>query len=1170
MKRYFYLFCGIFFALLRLPADPVPRPNMIFILMDDFGYNDLGVQSYPDPTNCYPDAGPSPKLDIATIDPDIPSPNQARLLTPVLDQMAASGLRLTSFHSSSSCSPSRASLMTGRYDRRVSINSVFFPDNSTGLNTQEVTLPELLRECGYNTAMVGKWHLGYCVTAANPMQYLPCRHGFQEFFGVPHSNDMSDFALIENERIIDPDFRSSGKQTQLIWRYTEWALEYIQRKTASRTPFFLYLANSMPHIPTYPSDREFLNADGTEWPKFQGSSGVNWYYDVIKEVDHSVGRILAKLADLDIENNTIVIFTSDNGPWVRFSNINCEQNSVGCAYPLRNSKGTTWEGGCRVPFLVRWPGHIPSNRVSDEITGLVDILPTLVGLAGGSAPDDRVIDGIDLWPLWFDEPGWVSPRSSYALFSGSGLDAVMKGDWKLRYGRLYNLIDDIQEQVDLAATHPVVLADLLAEKTAVENSIAADRQARGVFTPFEVTLSSDEIHVDEGGTGEIGVALSHDPGMEVTVNVAWFSGDRDLSVLSGDTLLFDSNNWSVTQDVIFAATVDPDSECGGAVFRLGSSQIDAVRELFVFEMDADVLPELNAHLIWPAATEFTLDEVDLKITAQAATTMGVQSNLADAVCRWLCVSGADEVRFTADKAKETGIEFLSAGTYHLRFRAEHPAAADYGVTEFSVHVAPVVTPASLLRFSPLLAYDAALFSGDEHLWCNIMPAAGYDWLLAADVALSVSDPASDSDVIDAAFSFDGGYLPTGGVALHLDAYSTANASIELWFRPAAFPVATHQVIWESGGDIGTSFTISSNTLFFAVDDGSANAPEGDVAQAVLKPSTNHNGFIHCVGVIDLSADQIKLYVDRELSDTRPVPLVDDWCGGSFSGLATIADSAGSESSNHGHLGGNDLLPAGCSPFAGQIAILRLYDQALSSEEIEQLLTPAQPPVLNRAPRITAGSDRSVSYTEKVTLAGAVTDETLPQGSDLNLLWRQISGPGATLFSDASATNSICSCTLPGVYALRLEADDSEVKVYDEFELTVAPFSYAEWVREYDIPADEDGTEQNPDGDQLLNIWEWALGFDPLTADNATGVGNRAVAWTADGKFDFTFSFELPRNRAPLVRLQGSSDLQHWNLLPEIVPQVTILNAFTARHILTLEKDVEIEPRYFVRPTVEER
>ncbi len=577
-------------AFYRIEEAPAPRPNMVVILMDDFGYNDLGVQTWPNQNDFFPNTGPTPKPNISSLDLDLPAPNEARLLTPVIDAMAAEGMRLTSFYASSKCSPTRASLLTGRYDRRVDVNYVFWPDgrNGGGLNTSEVTLPETLRELGYATSLIGKWHLGYQIGANSPFQLMPRRHGFEEFYGLPHSNGMTDLALIENETILDPDFSTPAEQAKLTWRYTERTLDFIERKTAEEQPFFVMLSHTMPHIPVYPSDQTFANADGTTWPKFEGSSGVSSYYDIVKETDHSVDRILSRLKTLGIDDNTIVIFTSDNGPWTRLSEPNLLDRSVGSAYPLRDSKLTTWEGGCRVPFIVRWPGVVPAGEVSDETVGMIDLFPTLVSLAGGAQPRNRIMDGVNLRPLFSGQDDWEQPREHYALFEQNTgtLGAVIKGHWKLRAGKLYNLANDIQENNDLASSRPEKLAELMAAENEVNTSISSEFKSRGVFTDFEVQLDTDTVDVPIGGSANFQIRLSGNPQGNVAVIVARFSGSADLSVTSQSPVIFNSGNWNDWQSVTLAAAADSGPSMNGATFRLTSPQINAVREVFATKIQS--------------------------------------------------------------------------------------------------------------------------------------------------------------------------------------------------------------------------------------------------------------------------------------------------------------------------------------------------------------------------------------------------------------------------------------------------------------------------------------------------------------------------------------------------------------------------------------------------------
>lgn len=370
-------------------------PNIIFILTDDQGYGDLS--SYGSP----------------------------RVHSPHLDQMAAEGLKMTSFYAFPSCSPSRAALMTGCYPPRVGIPDVVGPpgvawtaNKQYGLHPQETTLPEVLKSAGYATAMVGKWHLGHFP------ETMPQKHGFDQFFGLPYSNDMlphkgyGNLSLMRNTDTleINPD------QTQLVQRYTDEALDFIRQERSN--PFFLYLAHSMPHVPIFASD-DFLD-----------KRGQGLYADVIAEIDASVGTILAELKTQGIDDNTLVVFTSDNGPWLIFG------NHGGSAGPFREGKGTTYEGGMRVPMIARWPGKITAGGVSHHPASLADILPTLASVADAKLPQEK-IDGRDLSAhLTSPEPAAAPPPAAPMCYYRSGnLDAVRVGKWKLHVPHSFRSVD---------------------------------------------------------------------------------------------------------------------------------------------------------------------------------------------------------------------------------------------------------------------------------------------------------------------------------------------------------------------------------------------------------------------------------------------------------------------------------------------------------------------------------------------------------------------------------------------------------------------------------------------------------------------------------------------------------------------------------------------------------
>ncbi len=379
-------------VLTRKQARP---PNVIVILTDDQGYADLG---------CY---GAQ----------DLSAPN--------IDRMAAEGVRFTDFYSAASiCSPARAALLSGCYPQRISITKVLGPNSVTGIHPEEQLLSELLKARGYRTALYGKWHLG------RQPEFLPLRHGFDEFFGTPGSNDMGSnmdvearrrgragVELIEGEKVveIDPD------QRRLTARYTERALRFIRANR--RQPFFLYVAPNMPHTPLFVSDL------------FRGKSKRGLYGDVISEIDWAVGEILQCLRQEGLASNTLVFFSSDNGPWLIFG------DHGGSATPLRGGKREVWEGGFRVPGIFWWPGRIPPGRTCSEVATLMDVLPTIVRLAGSDLPK-RTIDGKDIWPLLSGAPGARSPHKSFYYYYDYELRGCRSGRWKLVLPHIDNAAPD--------------------------------------------------------------------------------------------------------------------------------------------------------------------------------------------------------------------------------------------------------------------------------------------------------------------------------------------------------------------------------------------------------------------------------------------------------------------------------------------------------------------------------------------------------------------------------------------------------------------------------------------------------------------------------------------------------------------------------------------------------
>lgn len=347
--------------------------------------------------------------------------------------MAREGIKFTSFYAQPVCTPSRAALLTGCYPMRVGLPNVLNAEAKTGINSSEITIAKLLKSRGYATACIGKWHLGH-----HP-KFLPARHGFDYYYGLPYSNDMGrkkPVPLIRGEKIIE----QPANQDTLTQRYTQEALKFIEAN--KDRPFFLYLPHTMVHVPLAASDA------------FRGKSKRGLYGDAAEEIDWSTGQILDTLKRLGLDENTLVMFTSDNGPWL------IKNQDGGCALPLRDGKGTTYEGGIRVPCIMRWPGKILAGSTCDEMASEMDILPTIARLAGTTEPKDRIIDGKDIWPLMSGVKGAVSPHQALFFYRSNKLQAMRCGKWKLilpqngKPAALYDLHADISESNDLSAQYP--------------------------------------------------------------------------------------------------------------------------------------------------------------------------------------------------------------------------------------------------------------------------------------------------------------------------------------------------------------------------------------------------------------------------------------------------------------------------------------------------------------------------------------------------------------------------------------------------------------------------------------------------------------------------------------------------------------------------------------------
>ncbi|MFM1874257.1 MAG: Arylsulfatase [Planctomycetota bacterium] len=472
-------------AALAQTEAQAPPPNFVLIYIDDMGYADIG-------------------------------PFGGKIPTPNLDRMAQEGMRFTDFSVSSAvCSASRAALLTGCYHRRVGFSGAIGPNAQMGISADEVTLAEICKQKGYATACYGKWHLGH-----HP-KFLPLQHGFDEYYGLPYSNDMwplhpayahlpkdaqkrkegyPPLPLIEGNAVVDAEVDGED-QARLTTDYTARAVSFIEKN--KDRPFFIYLPHSMVHVPLFVSE------------KFKGKTGMGLFADVVAEVDWSVGEILAALKRCGVDDRTLVVFTSDNGPWLNYG------DHAGSAGPLREGKGTSWEGGVRVPTVARWPGRVPAGTTCAEFASTIDLLPTWAGVIGAELPKHK-IDGLDIAPLLFGKDGAKSPHDAFGIwYEGGQLQAVRDARFKLvlphgyrkfveggtdgspkNYASakteqaLFDLRADPGETKDIAADYPEVVARLTAAAQALREDLgdtltktkATGARAAGKLLPDDAKL----------------------------------------------------------------------------------------------------------------------------------------------------------------------------------------------------------------------------------------------------------------------------------------------------------------------------------------------------------------------------------------------------------------------------------------------------------------------------------------------------------------------------------------------------------------------------------------------------------------------------------------------------------------------------------------------------------
>jgi arylsulfatase A-like enzyme len=445
------IFCFLALVILQSSSPKKEQlPNIILIFMDDMGYGDL---------SCY---------------------GAVNYRTPNIDKMAVEGIRFTNFLAAQAvCSASRAALMTGCYPNRIGISGALMPYSKNGINSSETTIAEMLKQKGYATGIFGKWHLGY------QKQFLPLQHGFDEYVGLPYSNDMWPvnfdgtpaqpnqnkyiypvLPLIQNNDKKE-EIKTLDDQAKLTTLYTEKAVDFIKRN--KKSPFFLYLPHSMPHVPIAVSD------------KFKGKSKQGLYADLMMEIDWSIGEVMKTLKENGLDKNTLVIFTSDNGPWLNFG------NHAGSSGGLREGKGTSFEGGQRVPCIVRWKGTTPEGLVCNQLTSTIDIFPTIAQISGAELPKNK-IDGVDILSLIKGNVSESPRKTFYYYYRKNALEAVRMENWKLVFehkGRsymnqlpgndgfagkapediltpmaLYDLRRDPSEQYDVQKLYPEIVAQL--------------------------------------------------------------------------------------------------------------------------------------------------------------------------------------------------------------------------------------------------------------------------------------------------------------------------------------------------------------------------------------------------------------------------------------------------------------------------------------------------------------------------------------------------------------------------------------------------------------------------------------------------------------------------------------------------------------------------------------
>ena len=861
--------------------------------------------------------------------------------------------------------------------------------------------------------IVGKWHLG------DQPEFLPTRHGFDHFFGLPYSNNMDGtgkpyegpnamppLPLLRDETVIEapPD------QTTLTRRYTEEAVGFI---TANKDrPFFLYLPHTAVHAPVRPG------------AAFQGVSQNGAYGDWVEEMDWSVGRVLDTIRQLSLGGNTLVLFTSDNG-----GTVNGHSNA-----PLRGKKGSTWEGGMRVPTIAWWPGQIAAGSVNHSLASVVDLLPTITRLAGGSVPATPKIDGVDILPVLSGQGG-TSPREALFYFLWGSLEAVRAGSWKLVVAdqmdgtltvpasitapRLYNLDNDIGETSNVAGANPAVVQQLQNRIT----SMAAD----------------------------LGMDKSAAPGQRAAGNVA-----NPVPLLLPDP--------GIISQVRIVSPGTGSVTLPQAGQRLGL----AVEAVFNFSPP----PREITHLWSSSPPGVVFDPTDAPSTGAYFPDTGDFTLRVAATCRGLNLSAEITVRSGA-------VNGLPAGALVARYGFDDGSGTTVADVTGNFHN-------GLIGGTPLWNPSGGKYNGALEFRAN-----------TDRVAIPDHENINTKD---------------------LD-----RRTVALWFKTTQLPAPTgYQFLFEEGGTMkGLNLYLDSGKLVAGAwgdKYGWINNPATFLTTATApSPGQWHHAAFVLETTANFAPGNFRAYLDGVLYASGPaatVPAHADDTG--------IGGMTGNSRTSVGN------VSQGNYAFKGLIDEVVIYNRALSAAEIAALAAGRG----NLPPQVDAGADRTVAFTAGVNLLGTAGDDGLPTTTPPATQWTQINGPGNVVFSDPAALSTWANFSLPGVYQLRLTADDGNLRGWEDATVNVSPLTYAEWIALRPTPPVNPGPMADSDADTLPNLVEFALGLDPSRPDSLAEV----LSFSSDGTSSsqrVRFAFIRPRDRNPQIVLEQSANLAPWTAVTAV-------------------------------------